>query len=84
MNTFPKKVWFDSGSRWVELDDARIIGVPLGWFPRLLTASKEDLMRYELSPCGIHWESLDEDISVEGLLQGRKNMTKQPDPQQVA
>jgi hypothetical protein len=84
MNTSPRKVWFDSGSLWVELHDDRVIGAPLSWFPRLLTADKEDLMRFELSLRGIHWDALDEDISSQGLLEGHGDMTKQPVPGQVA
>ena len=78
MNISPKRVWFDADSMWVELNDARVIGVPLAWFPRLLEADASELEKYELSPGGIHWESLNEDISVVGLLEGRGDMTKRP------
>lgn len=67
----PKKVWFDEDSMWVGLNDARVIGVPLAWFPRLLNATVAERERFELSAFGIHWEHLDEDISVEGLLAGQ-------------
>ena len=60
----------------VALSDGRTIGVPLAWFPRLLDATPEQLENYELSPCGLHWEELDEDISVAGLLAGRGDETK--------
>ncbi|MDR2056096.1 MAG: DUF2442 domain-containing protein [Desulfovibrio sp.] len=43
-----------------------------------MQAGKEELARYELSPGGIHWDCLDEDISVEGLLAGRGDTTKRP------
>lgn len=79
MNISPKKVWFDDDSMWVELNDARVIGVPLVWFPRLLQARAEELERCELSPGGMHWEALDEDISVAGLLEGRGDMTRHPE-----
>jgi len=75
MTTSPKRVTFDADSFWVELSDGRIIGVPLAWFPRLLNASPEQLEGYELSPRGIHWDALDEDISIEGILAGRGDMT---------
>ncbi len=78
MNISPKRVWFDTDTLWVELSDARVIGAPLAWFPRLLQASEAELARYELSPGGIHWETLCEDISVAGLLEGRGDMTKRP------
>lgn len=60
----------------VELSDGRTLGVPLAWFPRLLDATPSQLRKYELSPCGLHWEELDEDISVAGLLAGRGDETK--------
>ncbi len=53
-----------------------VIGIPLAWFPRLLHASPEQRSNYELSYKGIHWEGLDEDISVDGLLAGRGDMTR--------
>ena len=56
----------------VNLMDGRLISVPLVWFPRLLHADQDQRERYELSGdgTGIHWDDLDEDISVEGLLLG--------------
>lgn len=68
MTTSAKSVRFDDNSMWVDLNDGRTLGVPLAWFPRLLAATPEQLSRYELSPRGIHWDELDEDLSVEGLL----------------
>jgi hypothetical protein len=67
-----KRVWFDSDNLWVELVDGRQIGVPLAYFPRLLQASPDQLDRYVISGggTGLHWEELDEDISVSGLLAG--------------
>jgi len=53
---------------WVDLVDGRTLGVPLAWFPKLLAATPEQLASYELSPRGIHWDELDEDLSVDGLL----------------
>ena len=57
----------------VDLSDGRTIAVPLAWFPRLLHASPEERKNWRLigRGQGIHWEELDEDISVEGLLAGR-------------
>ena len=56
----------------VHLVDGRKISVPLVWFPRLLHGSREQRDRFELigEGEGIHWEELDEDISVAGLLRG--------------
>ena len=78
MTNSPKKVWFDEDSLWVELNDARILGVPLAWFPRLLNASPIQREAFELSAFGIHWNELDEDISVQGLLAGNGDMTQTP------
>ena len=61
-------VRFDDDAMWVALEDGRTIGVPLAWFPRLLGASSEERAAVEISPFGLHWEGLDEDISVAGLL----------------
>jgi hypothetical protein len=56
----------------VHLVDGRKLSVPLVWFPRLLHGSREQRHRFELigEGEGIHWEELDEDISVAGLLRG--------------
>ena len=55
----------------VVLKDGRRISVPLEWYPRLKEANAEDRAVWE--PCaagyGIHWPRIDEDLSVEGLLQ---------------
>ena len=55
---------------WVDLSDGRTIGVPLAWFPRLLHGTAEQREQVRISARGLHWESLDEDISVDGLLAG--------------
>ncbi|MBH3171292.1 DUF2442 domain-containing protein [Serratia marcescens] len=78
MSISAKRVSFDDTTMWVELSDARIIGVPLAWFPRLLNATEEQRAGYELSARGIHWDALDEDVSVEGLLKGRGDVTHRP------
>ncbi len=76
MSISPRAVKFDDDCMWVELEDGRTIGVPLAWFPRLLHASQEDRAAVELSRRGLHWDNLDEDISIEGLLQGRGDQTR--------
>lgn len=78
MSSSPRSVRFDEDSMWVELDDGRVLGVPLAWFPRLLHATMDQRHEYELSHRGLHWEALDEDISVDGLLAGRRDMTRPP------
>jgi len=71
---------FDEHTMWVDLSDGRTIGVPLAWFPRLMHASPEQRQGYRISVTGqgLHWDDIDEDISVAGLLEGRGDMTRRP------
>ena len=71
-----KSVRFDQDSLWVELSDGRTLGVPLAWFPRLLRGSPEQREQVEISSRGLHWEALDEDVSIAGLLEGRGDQTR--------
>jgi len=59
----------------VSLADGRRISVPIVWFPRLSRATPEQRNKWELlgDGEGIHWPLIDEDLSVEGLLSGRKS-----------
>lgn len=75
MSTSAKALRFDDDSMWVHLDDGRVMAVPLAWFPRLLAATPEQRAQFELSPRGIHWDVLDEDISIDGLLAGHGDLT---------
>jgi uncharacterized protein DUF2442 len=68
-------VRFDDDSMWVALSDGRTLGVPLAWFPRLLRATAAQRQDYRISGRGLHWEYLDEDISIGGLLAGRGDQT---------
>ena len=72
----PVAVRFDEYSFWVDLADGRTLGVPLSWFPRLLQGSSESRAKVSLSRSGLHWDELDEDISIAGLLAGRGNQTR--------
>jgi hypothetical protein len=57
----------------VELSDGRSLSVPLAWFPRLVHATPTERKSWRLigRGHGIHWNKLDEDISVESLLAGK-------------
>ena len=57
----------------VDLSDGRSIMVPLAWYSRLMHATDSERENWRLigNGYGIHWEDLDEDISVEGLLLGK-------------
>ena len=59
----------------VDLADGRTITVPLAWFPRLAHGSAMERQNWRLigGGEGIHWPDLDEDISVESLLAGRRS-----------
>ena len=61
---------------WVALTDGRTLGVPLAWFPRLLNASATQRAKVEISRNGLHWEEIDEDISIAGLIARRGDVTK--------
>ena len=57
----------------VDLSDGRTISAPLTWFPRLVHATQEQRDNWRLigRGHGIHWDDIDEDISVEGLIAGQ-------------
>ncbi len=63
----------------LELNDGRTISLPLDWYPRLVhgTQAERDNWRIMGSGEGIHWEDLDEDISVEGVIAGRPSNESQ-------
>ena len=67
-----KTVKFKDELMEVHLTDGRIISVPVIWFPLLHKASAEQREHYEIGGGGtsLHWEEIDEDISVAGLLAG--------------
>lgn len=77
-------VRFDQDSMWVELSDGRTLGIPLAWFPRLLHGSAEQRDQVSISSRGLHWEELDEDISIDGLLAGRGDQTRSRSAAQAA
>lgn len=83
MNTLVNKpaasrVWFDRDNLWVDLVDGRRLAVPLSYFPRLESATPRQRAKYEMSGggTGLHWDALDEDISVAGLLAGIGDQTR--------
>ena len=72
---FAQSVHFSDDSMIVKLDDGRTLSVPLAGYPRLLHGMNLEREKYELlgDGEGIHWPDLDEDISVEGLLAGKRS-----------
>ncbi len=73
-----KEIRFQSDTMWVELADGRQMGVPLAYFPRLLRANDVQRRDFVISGggTGLHWDDLDEDISVRGLLMGIGDRTR--------
>ena len=63
-------VWFDQLKMYLSLEDGRELSVPIDWFPSLRDATAKQRNNWRLigDGEGIHWEDLDEDILVEGLL----------------
>jgi len=63
----------------VDLADGRTITVPFAWFPRLARGTPAERANWRLigRGVGIHWPDLDEDISVESLLAGRRSVETQ-------
>ena len=74
-DVFAESVAFSDDSMTVRLDDGRTLSVPLAWYPRLLHGTKIEREQFHLigDGEGIHWPSLDEDVSVEGLLAGKRS-----------
>jgi hypothetical protein len=68
----PRAVEFTASELVVTLMDGRKIATPLDWYPRLQRASAAERANYELMPMGIHWPALDEDLSIAGMLKGRR------------
>ena len=71
-NALAEKIDFDKDNIWIALTDGRKISVPLAYFPRLLNATKIQRESYIISGggTGLHWDEIDEDISVENLILG--------------
>ena len=69
---------FDADTMWIELADGRQLGVPLAYFPRLLRATTSQRAKYSMTGggTGLHWDNLDEDISVPSLLMGIGDRTR--------
>ncbi|MEP6794664.1 MAG: DUF2442 domain-containing protein [Saprospiraceae bacterium] len=73
IESVPKAVdiWFTEDMLYVRLEDGREVGVPLEWFPILIKATPEQRKNWRFigDGVGIHWEDIDEDLSVRKLVQ---------------
>ena len=69
-----KAVSTDDDQLTLWLDDGRVVSAPLSWYPSLVAASPAERKIWQPSGAGrgIHWPALDYDLSVEGILEGRK------------
>ena len=68
----PVEASCDDDSLTVRLHDGRVLRAPLWWYPRLAGAAAEARSHVELSPMGVHWPDIDEDISIASILRGQK------------
>ncbi|RQS56528.1 DUF2442 domain-containing protein [Burkholderia sp. Bp8963] len=77
MTSSATAVAYDDRSFVVTLADGRELRVPLSWFPVLESASADQRARVRISRFGqgLHWDELDEDLSVENLLRGQGDLT---------
>ena len=77
MSTLARTLRFDESMMWVSLADGRQLGVPLAYFPRLLRATAQQRESFVISGggTGLHWDELDEDISVPALPAGKGDLT---------
>ena len=68
-------VFVSSETLTVDLSDGRRLSVPLSWYPRLMQGTDGERGDWKLRAhgSGIHWPQLDEDISVAGLIAGRRS-----------
>jgi hypothetical protein len=71
-----KSARIDAARLSVELADGFAFSVPLAFYPTLLLASEEERNAMEVQPYSLHWEALDCDLGIEGLLQGAKEHPK--------
>lgn len=72
------KVWFDDTKIFVELSDGRVIGTPIAWYPNLKKGTPNQWQQFEIWGDGtwLHWEELDEDLSLEGFLTYKQEPAK--------
>jgi hypothetical protein len=66
------KAWVNERIIYIELTDGRIIGFPASRFKLLANAPEEKLKEVTLRLNGyaLRWESLDEDLTVPGIVAG--------------
>lgn len=80
MSSLAKAVNFDANTMRVDFVDGRKLSVPLAYFPRLLNVTPTQREHYEISSggSGLHWDEINEDVSIENLLLGIGDRTRSP------
>ncbi|MGY3055743.1 hypothetical protein ACVWYG_003964 [Pedobacter sp. UYEF25] len=68
------RVWFEDEKIFIQTGSGEKKSHPLSWFPKLQNASREAFENFTLSPFGIHWEELDEDLSFKGFFSFSKEV----------
>jgi hypothetical protein len=71
---FPAAAWCTSSHLEVELNSGAKISCPIDWYPKLFSANPVQRAKVELSPSGLRWKEIDEDISVGNILFGTRGM----------
>ena len=68
-----RRAWVEGRDVFLELNDGRIVRFPADRFRRLRAAADEDLRQVslELGGAALRWDSLDEDLTVRGVVAGR-------------
>ncbi len=66
----PQTASYRAGSIHITLESGAELRFPIADNPRLANGTEEELNRIELSPFGLHWPALDEDLSLRGILAG--------------
>ncbi|QRR03824.1 DUF2442 domain-containing protein [Dyadobacter sandarakinus] len=71
-----KHIWFDEANIYVVLDTGHTIGNPLSWFKRLESATPEQRQHFKLGSGrnSVHWEALDEDLSLESFFDFKREL----------
>ena len=65
------KAWHERGMIYIKFASGHEVSFPTKGNPRLESAAEDDVGKIEISPFGLHWPTLDEDLSFEGILAGR-------------
>ncbi|MFP3939324.1 MAG: DUF2442 domain-containing protein [Acidobacteriota bacterium] len=66
----PLRARHDDGKIRIEMESGLEIAFPVEGNPRLQGKPHDQLDKIELSPFGLHWPDLDEDLSIRGILAG--------------